>query len=217
VRLAWLRVSSAVDVARLVPLSPLTGFVFALWVCSSPLVRLGSCPFNEDAGVASCSARDRFVLVLETVLNFFTAVEDMKECRDQTKLNTEHPAMNIPPFTSSHSLFEQQTVAVDRATLFPQSTRPVVDDDKLKQLNELVKANLDVDVPHARKRRKLSSSGKRQSTLQESLEPARKSGPICLMIVRIGVSQYSQAFRLISMANGPKVISLEPKPLPVKT
>ncbi len=86
--------------------------------------------------------------------------------------------MNIPPFTNS-----QQTVAVDRATLFPQSTRPVVDDDKLKQLDELVKANLDVDVPHARKRRKRSSSGKGQSTLHEgdeAFEPARKSGPSCL-------------------------------------
>jgi hypothetical protein len=82
--------------------------------------------------------------------------------------------MNIPPFTNS---YEQQTVAVDRATLFPQSTRPVVDDDKLKQLDELLKANLDVDVSHARKRRKRSSSAKGHSTLHE---PARKSGPICL-------------------------------------
>lgn len=81
--------------------------------------------------------------------------------------------MNIPPFTNS---YEQQTVAVDRATLFPQSTRPVVDDDKLKQLDELLKANLDVDVSHSRKRRKRSSSAKGQSTLHETLEPARKSG-----------------------------------------
>jgi hypothetical protein len=85
-----------------------------------------------------------------------------------------------PPFTNSHSIYEQQTVAVDRATLFPQGTRPVVDDDKLKQLDELLKANLDVDVSHARKRRKRSSSEKGQSTLHETLEPARKSGPICL-------------------------------------
>jgi hypothetical protein len=82
--------------------------------------------------------------------------------------------------TNSHPLYEQQTVAVDRATLFPQVTRPVVDDDKLKQLDELLKANLDVDVSHARKRRKRSSSANGQSTLHETLEPARKSGPICL-------------------------------------
>jgi len=88
--------------------------------------------------------------------------------------------MNIPPFTNSLSLYEQQTGTVDRATLFPHSTRPVVDDDKLKQLDELLKANLDIDVSHARKRRKRSSSEKGQSTLHEVLEPARKSGPICL-------------------------------------
>lgn len=88
--------------------------------------------------------------------------------------------MDIPPFTNSRSLCEEQTVAVDRATLFPQSTRPVVDDDKLKQLDELLKASLDVDVSHARKRRRRSSSEKGQSTLQETLEPARKFGPIRL-------------------------------------
>ena len=89
--------------------------------------------------------------------------------------------MNIPPFTNSHFLYEQQTVAVDRATLFPQSIRPVVDDDKLKQLDELLGANLDVGVPHARKRRKHSSSEKGQSTLHDVLEPPRKSNPtICL-------------------------------------
>jgi hypothetical protein len=83
--------------------------------------------------------------------------------------------MDIPPFTNS-----QQTVTVDRASLFPQSTRPEVDDDKLKQLDELLKAHLDVDVSHARKRRKRSSSGNGQSTLHEAFEPARKSGPIYL-------------------------------------
>ena len=88
--------------------------------------------------------------------------------------------MNIPPFTNSHSLYELQTVTADRATLFPQSTRPVVDGDRLNQLDELLKANLEVDVSYARKRRKRSSSEKRQSTLHEALEPARKSGPICL-------------------------------------
>ena len=79
--------------------------------------------------------------------------------------------MDVPPFTNS-----QQTVTVDRATLFPQSIRPVVDDDKLNQLDELLKANLDVDVFPAPKRRKRSSSAK--ITLQEPLEPARKSGPV---------------------------------------
>ena len=90
--------------------------------------------------------------------------------------------MNVPPSTSSHSLYERQTVAADRATLFPQSTRPAVDDDelKLKQLDELVKANLDVDASHARKRRKLSSSAKGHSTSHEVPKPARKSDPICL-------------------------------------
>ena len=88
--------------------------------------------------------------------------------------------MNIP---SSHPLYEQQTVVVDRATLFPQSTRPVVDGDALKQLDELLKANLDVDVSHARKRRKHSSSAKGQSTSDETLEATRKSGPICLIAI----------------------------------
>jgi hypothetical protein len=88
--------------------------------------------------------------------------------------------MNIPPPINSHPLYEQQTVVVDRATLFPQSTRPVVDDDTLKQLDGLLKANLDADVSHARKRRKHSSSAKGQSTSNEVLEPARKSDLICL-------------------------------------
>ena len=93
--------------------------------------------------------------------------------------------MNILPFTNSHPLYEHQTVAVDRATLFPQSTRLVVDGDKLKQLDELLKANLDVDVSHARKRRKRSSPAKGQSTLHEELEPARKSGPVSVCLVTI--------------------------------
>jgi hypothetical protein len=80
--------------------------------------------------------------------------------------------MNIPPFTNSHSLYEQQTVTVDRATLFPQSTRLVVDDDKLTQLDKLLRANL--SDPDARKRRKHTSMGMEQSA---SHEPARESGP----------------------------------------
>jgi hypothetical protein len=87
--------------------------------------------------------------------------------------------MNIPPFTNSHSLYEKQTVTVDRATLFPQSTRLVVDDGKLTQLDELLRANLgDADVSNPRKRRKHThtSSEKDQSALHEALEPARKSG-----------------------------------------
>lgn len=85
--------------------------------------------------------------------------------------------MSIPPFTN-----EQQTVPVDRATLFPQSTRPVVDNDndKLKQLDDLLKANFDVNVSHPPKRRKRPTSEQGQPTLHELLEPARKSGPICL-------------------------------------
>jgi hypothetical protein len=91
--------------------------------------------------------------------------------------------MNILPFTNSHSLYEHQTATVDRATLFPQSTRPVVDDDKRKRLDELLRANLgDVDVSHARKRRKHSSLGNGQSTLHEAPEPARKSGPPSLTL-----------------------------------
>ena len=95
-------------------------------------------------------------------------------------MTKQSSTMDIPPFTNSHSLYGQQTVAVDRATLFPQSARPVVDDEKLKQLDELLRADLDVDVSHARKRRKRSSSEKGESTLHETLEPARKSSPICL-------------------------------------
>jgi len=86
--------------------------------------------------------------------------------------------MNISPFTNLNS---QQTVAVDPATLFPQSTRPVLDDDKLKHLDELLKANLDVDVSHAPKRRKHSSSVKGQSTSHEALQPARKSDLITIV------------------------------------
>jgi hypothetical protein len=118
-----------------------------------------------------------------------------------------------PPVNS----YEQQTVVVDRATLFPQSTRLVVDEDALKQLDELLKANLDVDVPRARKRkrRKLSSPAKGQSTLHEATEPARKSDPIYLYCDCVNW-KHAQAFRLLSTANDPKVISLEPKPLPVR-
>ncbi len=125
--------------------------------------------------------------------------------------------MNIPPFTNSHSLYEQQIVAVDRATLFPSSVRPVVDDGKLKQLDGLLRANLgDVDVSHARKRRKHSSPGKEQSTLHEAHEPARKLGPQPFYDYVNWCITTRPAFRLISVANGPKVISLEPKPLPVR-
>ena len=89
--------------------------------------------------------------------------------------------MNIPPFTNSHSLYEQQTVTVDRATLFPQSTCLVVNDGELTQLGELVRANLgDVDVSNTRKRRKHTNLGEGQSALHEALEPARKPGPPCL-------------------------------------
>ena len=84
--------------------------------------------------------------------------------------------MNILPFTNSHSLYEHQTVAVDRETLFPQCTHLVVDNDKLKQLDEHVKANLDVDVSHTRKRRRPTSSGNGQSALHKVPEPARKFG-----------------------------------------
>jgi len=105
--------------------------------------------------------------------------------------------MNIPPFTNSHSLYEQQTEIVDRATLFPQSNCLVANDGELTQLDELVRENLgDLDVSDTRKRRKHTNSGKGQSALYEALEPA--------------------PFRLVSTANAPKVISLEPKPLPVR-
>lgn len=86
--------------------------------------------------------------------------------------------MNIPPFTNSHSLYERQTVTVDRATVLPQNTRIAVDDGKLTQLDELVRANLgDLDVSNTRKRRKHTSSGEGQSAFHEALEPARKSSP----------------------------------------
>ena len=100
--------------------------------------------------------------------------------------------MNIPPFTNSHSLYEQQTVIVDRATLFPQSTCLVVDDDKLTQLDELLKANLGgLDVPDTRKQRKHTGSGEGQSALHETFDPARKSGSP-FTIVQTGVSQPAQ-------------------------
>ena len=119
-RLEWLRVSatalgrvsSAVVTrgrsARFVP-SPLTGFDFVLWACSSALVRLGLCPLDGDVGVASGSARDCFALVFATLLVFFKAVEDManrqinifnldmKWCFVQTIVNkdaNEHPPIH---------------------------------------------------------------------------------------------------------------------------
>ena len=92
--------------------------------------------------------------------------------------------MNIPPFTNSHSLYEQQTVSVDRATVFPQSTRLVVDDDKLMQLDDLLRANLgDLDMPNTRKRRKHISSGEGHSELHETPQSARESGPPPFKIV----------------------------------
>lgn len=89
--------------------------------------------------------------------------------------------MNIPPFTNSHSLYEQQTEIVDRATLFPQSTCLVANDGQLTQLDELVRENLgDLDVSNPRKRRKHTNSGKGQSPLHETLGPTREPGPPCL-------------------------------------
>jgi hypothetical protein len=103
--------------------------------------------------------------------------------------------MNIPPFTNSHSLYEQQTVSVDRATVFPQSTRLVVDDDKLTQLDELLRANLgDLDVPNTRKRRKHNSSGEGHSALDEELQSARESGLPLIIIVYHNVSSIQANF-----------------------
>ena len=90
--------------------------------------------------------------------------------------------MNISPFTNSHSLYEQQTEIVDRATLFPPSNCLVANDGELTQLDELVRENLgdlDHDVSNTRKRRKHTNSGKGQSALHETLEPTRKPGPPC--------------------------------------
>jgi hypothetical protein len=221
------RVSSAVVTggrsARFVP-SPLTRFDLVSWACSSALVNLGLCPLDGDVGVTSGSARDCFVLVFAILLVFFKAVEDMANRQINifnldlngvvSKQRSIKTPMNIQPFTNSHSLYEQQTVSVDRATVFPQSTRPVVDDDKLTQLDELLRANVgDLDVPSTRKRRKHISSGKGQSTLQETLDPARKDNPPFLYDC---VNWCITAFRLVSIANAPKIISLQPKPLPVR-
>jgi hypothetical protein len=166
----------------------LTSFDFVLWACSSDLVSLGLGPFDKDIGVASGSVRDCFVLDFETLLAFFKAVEDMANRQiiifnlwPKADLSKQRSTMNIPPFTNSHSLYEQQTATVDRATLFPQSTCLVANDGELAQLDELVRANLgDLDVSNTRKRRKHTNSGEGQSALHETHEPTRKPGLPCL-------------------------------------
>ncbi|KAI0300764.1 hypothetical protein BC826DRAFT_990298 [Russula brevipes] len=102
--------------------------------------------------------------------------------------------MNVPRFTNPHCSHEQQTVTVSRATLFPQSPHFVANDDKLAELDSILKTNL--DLSHTRKRkRRTSSIG--QSAPHEAHEHA--------------------PFRLLSAIDPPKVISLEPKPLPTRT
>ncbi len=87
--------------------------------------------------------------------------------------------MNIPRFTNPHCSHEQQTVTVSRTTLFPQSHEFVMDDDKLAELDELVKANLGgFQLSHTRKRKKHTSSVQEQSSLNGTLEPARELGPL---------------------------------------
>jgi len=74
----------------------------------------------------------------------------------------------------------------------------VVDGDKLAELDELLKANLgDSEVSRTRKRKRHTSIVEEQASLIETSEPA--------------------LFRLLSVARPPKLISLEPKPLPPRT
>ena len=54
-----------------------------------------------------------------------------------------------------------------------------MDDDKLAELDELVKANLGgFQLSHTRKRKKHTSSVQEQLSLNGTLEPARELGPL---------------------------------------
>ena len=89
-------------------------------------------------------------------------------------------AMNIPQFTNPHCLHEHQTVTVSRSTLFPRSHHSVVDDDKLAELDELLKASLgDLELSRTRKRKRQTSTIEEQPSLIEASEPARKSSAPC--------------------------------------
>ena len=88
--------------------------------------------------------------------------------------------MNTPRFTNPHCSHEQQTVTVSRSTLFPQSHHSVVDDDKLAELDELLKANLGgLKVSRTRKRKRHTSSVEEQPPLIQTPGPARKSSAPC--------------------------------------
>jgi hypothetical protein len=118
--------------------------------------------------------------------------------------------MNIP--RCSH---EEQTVIVSRATLFPEGARFTADGDRLAELNELLGASLEgFEVSQTRKRKKCTGSVE-QSALFERIEPACKSGQLHLNGSSV-LSTFS-AFRLVSTGHSPKVISLEPRPLPERT
>lgn len=110
---------------------------------------------------------------------------------------------------------EEQTVTVSRATLFPEGAHFTADGNRLAELNELLGASLEgFEVSQTRKRKKCTGSAE-QSALFERTEPARKSGQLHLN--GPGVFSTLPAFRLVSTAHSPKVISLEPRPPPERT
>ncbi|KAI0255079.1 hypothetical protein BJV78DRAFT_1181125 [Lactifluus subvellereus] len=93
---------------------------------------------------------------------------------------------------------EEQMAIVSRATLFSEGACFTADGDKLAELDELLKASFGgFEVSQTRKREKCTGSVEGQSVLFERPEPA--------------------PFRLVSTAHPPKVISLEPRPLPERT
>ncbi|KAI9460363.1 hypothetical protein F5148DRAFT_1216856, partial [Russula earlei] len=107
--------------------------------------------------------------------------------------------MNIPRFTNPHSIHDQHIVTTSRANVFPQRPRFVVDDDKLAVLDELLKqttGSLEASHVRMRKRKRHTNAMEGQSTSHTAYEPA--------------------PFRLLSVEHPPKVISLEPKPLPTR-
>ncbi|KAI0303631.1 hypothetical protein B0F90DRAFT_1306255 [Multifurca ochricompacta] len=97
-----------------------------------------------------------------------------------------------------HPSHEQQTVTVSRSALFQEDAHFRTDDEKLAELNELLKANWgDIEVSPKRKRRKVVDLVDRKPVLHGKVEPA--------------------PFRLLSIAHPPRMISLEARPLPART
>lgn len=71
---------------------------------------------------------------------------------------------------------QQQTVTVSRATLFPRGSQFVADDDKLTELDNLIRSNLGGLEATDTRKRKRNSSVEGQSALHAALESARESG-----------------------------------------